>query len=132
MLPHPQPDPIGDQGQNYCQQLHSMRDEMSASMLAISSNSLHAFEESLRRQEVLCLSLTRLLQVVGGTEADTSALVSIRSATTALHRLNKTYSELVQQSRVSGELMYALCRSYTDSRIRDAREESHPRCSFEA
>lgn len=101
-------------------------------MLAISGNSLTIFEDSLWRQEVLCLSLTRLLQSIQGTSVESDALASIQAATSALKRVNASYSELVQQSRTSAELLYTLCRSYTDSMVRDVQETPHNRCSYEA
>lgn len=103
----------------YLQQLESMREEMSRSMQAISGNSLQVLEESLWRQEVLCVSLQRLVRAMVGQDPRSAAMARVRSATEDLHRLNQTYARLIQQSKASCDLMYGLCRSYTESSLRE-------------
>lgn len=103
----------------YVQQLESMREEISRSMQAISGNSLQVLEESLWRQEVLCVSLQRLVRAMVGQDPRSPAMARIRSATADLHRLNQTYARLIQQSKSSCDLMYGLCRSYTESSLRE-------------
>ena len=121
-----------DQGQFYLEQLDAMREEFCRSMLAISGNSLQVFEDSLRRQEVLCVSLTRLLQTVQGPSVDPGALTSIQSASNALKGVNRTYAALVKQCRDSTALMYALCRSHADAHTCETGQQSPTRYSFEA
>ena len=104
----------------YVQQLEFLREEMTRSMRAISGNSLQVLEESLWRQEVLCVSLQRLVRALGSGNAGSAAMARVRSATTDLHRLNQTYARLIQQSKASCDLMYGLCASYAESSLRDS------------
>ena len=102
-------------GEAYLEQLNFMRAELSAAMVAISGNSLQALEESLWKQEVLCVGLNRLLQTLGRTPVDDAVRSSILSATADLQTLNRTYHFLVQQSHSSTDLLYSLCRTYKDT-----------------
>lgn len=116
----------------YLEQLESLRGEMNAAMLAISGNSLRSLEESLWRQEVLCVSLKRLLQSMQGTRMESTALTRMRSAATALHAVNQTYAGLVQQSRASADLLSNLCRSYKEPSSGQLSSTNAKSCSFEA
>lgn len=115
----------------YLEEVELLRDEISTAMLAISENTLEALEQSLWRQQVLCVSVKRLLESIHRTEIDSAAMTRVRSATTALHTLNQSYATLVQQSRSSADLLYSLCRSYRDASHREPGSDAH-RCSLEA
>ena len=117
---------------NCLQQLESLRTEIGAAMTAISGNSLQALEESLWRQEVLCVSLKRLVQTLPEGDSSSSAMIRIRSTTAALYALNQTYAGLVQQSKASSDLLYSLCLSYKDSSSRGTSGDNGTTCSFEA
>ena len=114
------------------QQLESLRTEIGQAMTAISGNSLQALEESLWRQEVLCVSLKRLMQTLPEGEAGSSAMIRIRSTTAALYALNQSYAGLVQQSKASSDLLYSLCLSYKDASSREVNGNAGTLCSFEA
>ncbi len=119
-------------GEAYLEQLELLRAEMNDAMLAISGNSLQALEESLWRQEVLCVSLKRLLQSLQGAQIDSTILVRMQSATTALHTVNQSYAGLIQRSRSSADLLYSLCRSYNEASSREDGSNSKAFRSFEA
>lgn len=121
-----------DKGELYLHQLEQLRHEMSTAMLAISGNSLRVFEESLWRQQVLCISLKRLLQSLQVATLDNGAMARIHSATEALYRLNQTYADLVQQSGRSTDLLYGLCRSYNDVALSPISTSVLPSYSLEA
>ena len=104
----------------YLQQLELMREEIGRSMQAVAGNSLSEFEESLWRQEVLCVSLRRLVRAMVRATPSSSALARIFTVTTELCCLNQTYAHLIQQTRASCDLMYGLCRSYSESSSRDS------------
>ncbi len=128
-----QQDRIADhEGEAYLQQLDLLRAEMSDAMLAISGNSLQALEESLWRQEVLCVSLKRLLQSLQQAQLDSSVMVRMRSAATALHTLNQSYAGLIQRSKSSADLFYGLCRSYNEASSREGGTNPGVSRSFEA
>ena len=99
----------------YIEQTTLLREEINAAMLAISGNSLQVLEESLWRQEVLCTSLRRLLQALQGEAIDSASMARIRSSTLALHQVNRTYANLVQQSRMQAEVLYGLCLSLKEA-----------------
>ena len=103
----------------YLQQLELVREEISRSMQAVSGNSLQVLEESLWRQEVLCVSLQRLVRAMVGSSSSSAAMARVHAATADLHRLNQTYARLIQQSKTSCDLMYGLCRSYSESSSRE-------------
>ena len=112
-------------------QVHSLQQEISVAISAISGNSLGALEESLWRQEVLCTSLKRLLQTLGrGT--DSTTMIRMRSAMSDLHSLNKTYAVLVEQSRNANDLLYALSRGYKTEFPHDVVNSTGFSCSLEA
>lgn len=117
---------------DYLQQAMLLEGEMKAAMQAISSNSLQALEESLWRQEVLCVSLKRMLQTVQSAPADTEVMLRMRSASSALHTLNQTYAGLVQQSRLSTDLMLRLSLSYSDPALVESNANLSSRCCVEA
>ena len=119
-------------GKAYLRQLELLRAEMNDAILAISGNSLQALEESLWRQEVLCVSLKRLLQSLHDTRIDSAILVRMQSATTALHTVNQSYAGLIQRSRSSADLLYGLCRSYSEASSHEDGSTSGAFRSFEA
>ncbi len=118
-------------GELYLEQLDVLREEIGSAMAAISGNSLGALEESLWRQEILCVSLTRLLQAASEGNLNGTALIRMRSTMTALHTLNKTYADLVEQAKSSNHLLYSLCSSYKDSGSRHTAETGL-HCSLKA
>ncbi len=101
--------------ESFLEQLDAMRGEVSSSMLAISGNSLKALEESLWRQEVLCVSLNRLLESLDRRTVEPSSVTLIQTTTAALHKLNQSYAALVEQAETSAGTLYRLCRDYKDS-----------------
>lgn len=111
----------------YLEQLNQLRDEITRSMQAIAGNSLQVLEESLWRQEILCVSLQRLLRFIAGGHPDSAAMNRIRSASLDLRRLNHTYASLIEQSKTSCDLMYGLCQSYTEATSRQTSTSiGHP------
>jgi hypothetical protein len=115
-----------------CFQLDSLRHEIGDAMAAISGNSLRSLEESLWRQEILCVSLKRLLQTLEGSHLSASAMARVHSTMTALYDLNRTYADLVEQSRASNHLLYTLCCSYKDAPAREMAGRTGIHCSLEA
>lgn len=124
--------PASGPGEAYLQQLASLREEMASAMLAISGDSISVLEESLWRQQVLCVSLKRLLQQVQNAKVDSECMNRIRAATVALHRVNQTYAELITQVRSQSEVMYGLCLSYTTDSPHETPGRNGRLCSFEA
>ena len=116
----------------YLEEVEELRSEIAAAMRAISGNSLQVLEESLWRQEVLCTSLTRLLQAMQAGGETPASMNRVHAATHALHALNHTYTALVQQSRASADLFYGLCQSYRHGPAREVLQHPVPRYSFEA
>ena len=112
-------------------EIDSLGREISVAISAISGNSLRALEESLWRQEVLCTSLKQLLQTLGRS-TDSTTMIRMRSAMSDLHRLNQTYAVLVEQSRNSNDLLYALSRGYKTEFSHDVGNTTGYSCSLEA
>ncbi len=102
-------------GEAYLHQLGALHEEIHAAMLAISGNSLPELEQSLWRQEVLCVSLKHLTHSMGPASVEGSLMLRIQTATAALGQLNATYCKLVEQARSSTNVLYGLCRDYKDS-----------------
>ena len=100
--------------QHYVQRIRELEAEISAAILAISDGSLDALEESLWKQQVLCVTLQRLLESLRAKGVEPDAMVRMRSATVALQKLNATYKQLVQQAQSSADLLYTLCLSYKE------------------
>lgn len=119
-------------GEVYLQQLALLREEMATAMLGISGNSLSVLEESLWKQQVLCVSLKRLLQMLQGAQIDSDCMARIRSATSALHSLNQTYEELVKQARSHTEVLYGLCVSYSNGSPQEDASGRGRLCSLKA
>ena len=118
--------------ENVClDQIDLLKGEINAAMLAIAGNALRPLQESLWRQEVLCVSLKRLLQLLRGTNCKPDAIDRIRAATAALHRLNQTYAIVIQQSSASTDILYNLCRSYKESSYNEAGRSSYASRTFE-
>ena len=69
----------------YLDQLEALREEITVAMLAISKNSIRVLDASLWRQEVLCVSLARLLEHVRGTAIDGKTMSRMQSATAAFN-----------------------------------------------
>ena len=116
----------------YLQQLDTLREEVGYAMSAISGNTLQALEESLWRQEVLCVGLGRMLQTLGGTPLPNGAADRMKDAMAALHAVNRTYAEVVEQARSSNHRLYALCLGYKGATSRDTTAGTGMCCSLEA
>ena len=99
----------------YLEQLETLRREMQAAMLAISSNQLTILEQSLWKQQVLCTSLKHLSHILASEEMESSLSRRIRESTTALHEVSRTYAALLKQASASGDLLLRLCHSYRDA-----------------
>ena len=110
-------------------QIEGLVQEINLTISAISRNSLQEIEVSLERQETLCTSLRHLVQTL----ADTGELVptGIRSAIVDLHQINRNYRRLLDQSRSSHRLLFALSRSYAECASRDAPVNTGTFCSLE-
>ncbi len=111
--------PITTNEELYLQQVEWLRGEIERAVQAISANTLQVLEESLWRQEVLCVSLQRVVRTMVGTSVNSATMARVRKATADLQHLNKTYSRLIQQSKASCDLMYGLCRSYSEHSARE-------------
>jgi hypothetical protein len=96
------------------QKIDLLSREIGEAMGAISANSLHALEESLWRQEVICSDLKYLLRTAHENVVLTIA-VPLRSPLHALHRINASYAGLLQQTREKNQQLYALIRTYNAS-----------------
>ena len=116
----------------YLQQLAWMEQEIKAAMLALATNSVQALELSLAKQEVLCISLTRLVSFFSTPDLDGSLLQQVKEATISLNSLNKTYSALLCQSQASTTLFYKLCLSYQGSNANQTITAATPNCTLEA
>ncbi len=111
--------------------LDALRHEIDEAMSAVSANTLQALEESLWRQEVLCVGLKRMLGTLQGNSLQNGATDRIKAAMTALHAVNRTYAEVVEQSRSSNHRLYALCLSYRGATPRDTAASTGMCCSLE-
>ena len=127
-----QTEPLQAREKVYTHQLETLRQEIHVAMSAISGNALGALEDSLWRQEVLCASLNRVLQSLQGAKIGPSALHRMQATAASLHALNQTYANLVQQSRASTDLMYALCQNYKDSFPHLLHYDTAKSCSLKA
>ncbi len=116
----------------YLQQLTWMEQEIKTAMLAVATNSVQALELSLTKQEVLCISLTRLVSSFSTPDLDGSILQQVKEATISLSSLNKTYSALLRQSQASTTLFYKLCLSYRGSDANQTLAAATPNCTLEA
>lgn len=123
-------------GEVYLQQVDALRNEIGEAMAAISCNRLQAFEESLWRQEILCVGLKRLLGAAersASGDAGLAALGSrIQSSMTALQQVNRTYAELLRQAQSSNHLLFVLYQTYHDAARRERTSPTGTRCSLEA
>ena len=97
------------------QYTRELKDEIRTAILAISEDCLDALEESLWRQQVLCVSLRRLLDTPLALSAEAHQAAEIHNATASLQELNKIYTALVRQSRSSCELLSKLCLAYAET-----------------
>jgi hypothetical protein len=115
----------------YLQHIEALTAEIKAGMEAIGSNALSTFEESVSKQQGLCMSLSQLTGQVSlkqetgqGTKQDGAlprpasapdrALTNrIRIAAELLLDLNQQYAALLKHSGESVRLFAGLCRSYT-------------------
>ena len=100
-------------GDQYLLQVALLREEISNATLAIAGNYIEALEECLWRQEVLCTSLKRLLQVIEE-NGSSRAHAHMLDATADLHGVSLTFAAVIEQSRNHASVMQGLCRSYRD------------------
>ena len=122
-------------GELYVYRIDQLREEVRRAMAAISGNSLQAFEESLWRQEVLCVGLKHLLLTAqAAAPSNTSgATVNTRlqASLEALQQVNRSYAELIRQAQSSNYLLYALCQNYA-APSRETTDSTIQRCSLKA
>lgn len=111
-------------------QIEQLRTEIIRAVSAISGNSVAALEESLQKQEVLCLALKHLLQAVGEEEVSHAAKIRVQATMKALYRLSKSYANLVEQSRASNHLLHTLCARYNERAV-GSRTQINARYSVE-
>lgn len=123
--------PQHDPGEASLEHVEALRAEIHRAMAAVSGNALEAFEESLWRQEVLCVGLKHLLGAAHERDRSLTLQTRLRASMTALHQLNQSYAELLQQAQASNHLLYALCRSY-GAHSREPAPFTGTRCSLEA
>jgi hypothetical protein len=112
-------------------QIEHLHRAISDAISAISRNAVPSFEESLNKQEVLCAALNHLLQTLGEEQVSHAAIIRIQATMEGLHTLNRSYGNLVEQSRASNHLLYALCARYNESAIRGTRAQMAARYSVE-
>ncbi len=96
--------------------------EIDLAMAAIAGDRLHAFETSVRRQEVACSRLSALAaqlapRVSGAgrapiADADSALDQRLRAATTTIRTLNARYSALLRHSGESLRLLACLSGTY--------------------
>jgi len=114
----------------YLQQLQELAFEISVATDAIAANALTTLQESVAKQEMLCVSLATMASVFGdgarpseqpsALEADSGIELKIRTARQAIRELNLQYAALLKHSGKSIALLISLCRSHT-GRFQEAR-----------
>lgn len=132
--PTPSPGEILDLSacDDYLQEIESLHEEVHTAMFAIGANSWPSLETSLWRQEVLCVSLKRLVQSLQLTQLGANALARVQSVTLELSWLNRSYANLVSQANSSNELLYELCLSYNHTTQHNAFTNLGQTCCLEA
>lgn len=94
--------------------------ELSASIEALASNDIDAFESHLEAQQALCRQLTSLSSIPefapnGADDTKVSALkAELRQHQQELARLNRQYASLLKRSEHTVSLLSLLFRSYTE------------------
>ena len=97
---------------------------MNAALLAIADDSLDALEDSLWKQQVLCVGLQHSLERMSRNGVDQATVEKILSALLALVSLNTTYSKSIDEAWTSADLLYKLCASYQGSAGEDLLSSS--------
>lgn len=115
---------------SYLQQLQELALEISVATDAIAANALTRLQESVAKQEMLCISLATMANAFGDGSAASEKLVTqlsdttikskIRSGRRAVVELNLQYAALLKHSGKSISLLISLCRSHT-GRSQEAR-----------
>lgn len=96
----------------YVHRIDELCDEIRHAMAAIAVNKLHALQESLWRQEVLCTGLKHLANA-GQVAAPASELGErVKASLAALHLLNQSYAELLRRAQASNSLLFTLGQDY--------------------
>lgn len=99
----------------YLEQLAELSSAVSDALFAIGGDSVEQLEDSLWRQQILCVTLQRSLQNLSSKGLSRSALQHVIHAFRELTTLNASYALLVEQARSSTELLYQLCFCYSHS-----------------
>lgn len=114
------------------QQIESLREEIGYAMQAVSGNRLRSFEDSLWKQEVLCVSLKHLLYSLQEVSLSQEAMARVRQAMHELLLVNETYSRLVIQAQRSNSLLHALCHRHEHAPNPNVASHRVSTCSLEA
>ena len=108
-------------GAVYLEELETLALEISAAMDAIAANALSRFQDSVAKQEMLCVSLLQITKAAGkGSRPIKEVLRSddlevdrkLQAASEAIRKLNLRYAALLKHSGRSIALLAALCKSH--------------------
>jgi len=107
----------------YLQQMRELEREVFAAMDAIAANALPRLQESVARQEMICATLTPLVNTIGKSfdsseplscsGAETAIELRVRAANKSIRDLNLQYAALLKHSGKSIAVLTALYRSRT-------------------
>ena len=115
----------------YLQQMQTLAFEMNAAMGAIAGNSIAELEESIAKQEMLCVRLAKMATAVQEelqtsteqplpAQMDSEVAMRIQAAGGAIRTLNMQYAALLKHSGRSVALLSALCRNHTGQEFQEA------------
>lgn len=114
------------------ERIEALRQEITRAIAAISGDTLGDLEESLWRQEVLCVGLKHLLPELRTLQPRTLLAVRLGESMSALQELNRTYAELLRQAQSSNKLLLRLCHHHHGAAHIDTGSAVGKRYSLEA
>ncbi|HEY0794402.1 MAG TPA: hypothetical protein VGD64_01350 [Acidisarcina sp.] len=132
--------PVDGFAEEYLKGLQSLAAELETAITAIAANDLAELEETVRRQEVLCVTLAGLSGLRGAVrrlplepsaehrsaKKKTASLTDEITATVfALDHLSRCYKALLQHSGRSFQLLNKLCGTYTGQTYNALHPQRH-------
>lgn len=101
--------------------LRDLEHEVQEATGAIARNDLRDLEESLWRQETLCVRLKRLISALSPAALSSVSRAALREAASSLRAQSQIYEKLVVQSRRSTTILQHLCSLYRNAAQHPAR-----------
>jgi hypothetical protein len=92
-----------------------LEQEIQEGMTAIARNRLADFEESLWRQEAICVKLKRSIGTIRPGILNTGSYGQLREAASLLKTRSQIYEKLVAQSSRSSAILQHLCSLYRNA-----------------